>query len=433
MATITIKSGDTLSGIAKANGTTVDALMKANPSITDANKIYAGAALNLPTSPVSPPVAPVSSGSTQPAPVTPSSSVTDRVAQNSSAGTSAIPATSTLYGASVPSNTSLLEQYRSSLGLDSALKSMQDSESAYTTALQNLPKQADLYQQEQDKRGIGEMQTNLQSLDDRLASMEDAINSSEQDIRNRISAGGGVVTENQVERLVSSEKQPLIQQYQQLLEQRNQLADKLTSADNDAKTAAGLEYSDAMAPVTAAEKSLSLQKDQYGVLSDLLTQVLGASEKDADSIVAAAKDGTAQQKQDANDVISRAIQMAQLANETPAGVSYNIGGTTVTGNKSSSGGASDSDVESYALELLNNPNFSISDVPQSIRGAVLTKRDDIVNQAASTPSTTMDTSTPITAYDFGQGVNNTFTQTIPGIAKSAAGGIANFVKGLFGM
>ena len=44
-----IKSGDTLSAIAKKQGTTIDALMKANPNITDPNKIYAGASLNLPT------------------------------------------------------------------------------------------------------------------------------------------------------------------------------------------------------------------------------------------------------------------------------------------------------------------------------------------------------------------------------------------------
>jgi hypothetical protein len=43
-----IKSGDTLSALAQKNGTTVSALMKANPQIKDANKIYAGRALNIP-------------------------------------------------------------------------------------------------------------------------------------------------------------------------------------------------------------------------------------------------------------------------------------------------------------------------------------------------------------------------------------------------
>ena len=47
----TIKSGDTLSAIAVANKTTVAELMKLNPQITDANKIYAGASLNLPSAP----------------------------------------------------------------------------------------------------------------------------------------------------------------------------------------------------------------------------------------------------------------------------------------------------------------------------------------------------------------------------------------------
>lgn len=438
MATITIQKGDTLSGIAKANGTTVDALMKANPTITDANKIYAGASIALPGAPASPVVAPVSSPSPKPAPVTPSSSVTDRVGQISSPGTSSPPATSTLYGATVPTNASLLTQYRSSLGLDTALKSMQDSEQSYLDSLKNMPKQTDLYNTERANRGIDEMQTNLQSLDDRLASMEDSINGSEKDIRDRISGGGGLVTESQVQRLVASEKQPLIDSYRQLLEQRNNLADKLNTADAAAKTAAGMEYQDASAPLTAAEKALGFQKDQYSMLGDLLTQVLGASEKDANNIIAAAKDGTAQEKQNANDVIDRAIKLAQLANDTPAGTSYNIGGTTVTGNKTSSGSGvsgSDSDVESYALELLNNPNFSIANVPQSIRGAVLTKRDDIVNQASMADSTpaTSDNSAPITPYYFGQGLKDTFTQTIPGIAKSAYGGTTSFLKGLFGM
>ena len=43
-----IKSGDTLSQIAKSKGFTLKQLMAANPKITDANKIRAGATLKLP-------------------------------------------------------------------------------------------------------------------------------------------------------------------------------------------------------------------------------------------------------------------------------------------------------------------------------------------------------------------------------------------------
>jgi LysM repeat protein len=47
-STITIQSGSTLSGIARQNGTTVSALMAANPQISNPNVIYAGASLNVP-------------------------------------------------------------------------------------------------------------------------------------------------------------------------------------------------------------------------------------------------------------------------------------------------------------------------------------------------------------------------------------------------
>ena len=437
MATITIQKGQTLSGIAKQQGTTVDALMKANPTIKNANLIYAGSALNLPEAP-KPVVAPGASGSAPVAPVTPSVPVTTRVDQISSPGTSPVPAKSTLYGAEVPSSTSLLQQYRSSLGLDTALKSMQDSQTSYLDTLKNLPKKSDLYKTERTNRGIDQMQTNLQSLDDRLATMENSINDSEKDIRDRIIQSGGMVTESQTQRLVASEKNPLVEEYRKLLDERNRLADKMGVADTAAKDAAGMAYDDSTLPLTVAEKTMGFQKDQYSVLGDLLSQVFGASEKDVANIIDAAKYGKEQEKKDAQDVIDRAIKLADLANSTPAGTSYNIGGTTVTGRKTSSGSGDGtaSDVESYALELLNNPNFSIANVPQNIRGQVLAKRDQIVNdanQANEAAAASQPTQPPITAQDFGAGVKDVFTQKIPSLAKAGYTGTKNFFKGLFGI
>lgn len=443
MATITIQKGQTLSGIAQQNGTTLDAILKANPSIKNPNLIYAGSSLNLPGAPTSPVVAPKASVPTPPAPVTPSSPVTQRVDQISSPGTSGVPQKNTLYGAEVPSSTSLLTKYRSELGLDSALKSMQDNQTSYLDTLKNLPKKADIYAQEKSKLGIDVMQKNLQSLDDRLVTMELSIEDSEKDIRNRMTQGGGLVTESQTQRLVASEKQPLIDVYRKLLNERNRLADKLGVADSSAKESAGMQYEDSTLPLTIAEKTLGFQKDQYGVLGDLLKQVFGASEKDVSNIIDASKYGKEQEKKDAQDVIDRAIKLANLANDTLAGKVLDIAGTKVTGLKSTTGSGdsgSSSDIEAYALELLNNPNFTASNVPQNIRAQVLQKRDQIISeantqqQADAAVAQSLKASQPkITAQNFGAGVKDVFTQQIPSIAKSGFNTSKNFLKGLFGI
>lgn len=66
----TIKKGDTLSGIAKAQGTSVGAIQSMNKGLTDVNKIAAGGSLNLPTATKSS-AAPSTSTATTPAPKTP--------------------------------------------------------------------------------------------------------------------------------------------------------------------------------------------------------------------------------------------------------------------------------------------------------------------------------------------------------------------------
>ena len=50
MSAYRIRTGDTLSGIAQRYGTSVSALMRTNPSISNPNLIYAGRTLNVPGS-----------------------------------------------------------------------------------------------------------------------------------------------------------------------------------------------------------------------------------------------------------------------------------------------------------------------------------------------------------------------------------------------
>lgn len=49
MASYVVKKGDTLSKIAKSNGTTVHVLMSINKNISNANVIKVGQVINLPT------------------------------------------------------------------------------------------------------------------------------------------------------------------------------------------------------------------------------------------------------------------------------------------------------------------------------------------------------------------------------------------------
>ena len=79
MEPYTLKSGDTLGNLAKANNTTVDALMKLNPNIKDANKIQAGSKLNL-TAPIATP-APVAGSSPATTPINPPATSSSAITQ----------------------------------------------------------------------------------------------------------------------------------------------------------------------------------------------------------------------------------------------------------------------------------------------------------------------------------------------------------------
>jgi len=115
-----------------------------------------------------------------------------------------------------------------------------------------------------------------------------------------------------------------------------------------------------------------------------------------------------------------------------------VGTKGKTGTGSSGGSTDSNDVEAYALELLNNPDFTVSNVPQNIRAKVIAKRDQIKAEAEagstmanSTPAM-INNNPPITAQQFGEGLKEVFTKQIPGVAKNVWGGTKGFFKGLFG-
>jgi hypothetical protein len=157
----------------------------------------------------------------------------------------------------------LYTSLRERLGLDTAEKALPSKASIYDTATKQV---------EEDK-------TKLRTLDDRIAEIEKSIKQSEDDIRNRITASGGLVTESQVQRLVASEKKPLIDYYNELIENRNRLAGNITEAEKTAIQRAEAEYTD--------------QISAYQRLQDQLTELYNAGEADmvdkAEAAIAAAE------------------------------------------------------------------------------------------------------------------------------------------------
>jgi uncharacterized protein YdcH (DUF465 family) len=375
-----------------------------------------------------------------PAPVTNVNNVSSTPATNEPS----VPNQIDMYGQKTPSNVSLLNEYREKLGLNTALQNIQTGQTNLLESIKNAPKQYDIYKEELEKSGVNKLKLTLDSLDTRLAGMENAIYGAEDDIRKSITESGGMVTEDKVQRLVASESKPLIESYRKLLDERNRLADKISGAETNAKEMAGIQYEDVMRPLTIAEKELAMQKDQYSVLGDLLQQVYGASEKDVANIIDQAKYGKEEKKQEAKDVIDRAIQMAQLSLQTPVGTSFKIGDKTVTGVKTSSGSGGvtanmASEIRSSAVEDIIQFREQEADretARRQVKAAYPEIQDEVDNLIDTFYPSPESTYTPepikITARDFGAGVKDTFTKTIPNAAKSAYGGLKDFWSGLIG-
>jgi hypothetical protein len=91
--------------------------------------------------------------------------------------------------------------------------------------------------------------------------MERAIGESEEDIRKRTIQSGGLVTESQTQRLVAAEKEPLIRSYQNLLDERNRLAQRVGEEETWAGTVAGLKFEEGLQPLESLKTRLGIEKD----------------------------------------------------------------------------------------------------------------------------------------------------------------------------
>lgn len=129
------------------------------------------------------------------------------------------------------------------------------------TTLKGVPSKSKLYTDELFTRNVEPQRQQLRSLDERISAMERAIDESEEDIRKRTIQSGGLVTESQTQRLVASEKEPLLRSYRNLINERNRLAQQVGEEESRAGTIAGLKYEEALQPLETLKTRLGLEKD----------------------------------------------------------------------------------------------------------------------------------------------------------------------------
>lgn len=152
----------------------------------------------------------------------------------------------------------LYESLREKVGLDSDENKLPSKASLFDEAL----------------KPIEDQKTKLGELDTTISGIEKSIKQSEDDIRERITRSGGLVTESQVQRLVASEKKPLLDYYNELVDNRNALAGNITEAEKTAIQRAEAEYTDEL--------------NAYQKLEDNLTALYAAGEADMADKAAAA-------------------------------------------------------------------------------------------------------------------------------------------------
>lgn len=318
-----------------------------------------------------------------------------------------------IYGQSVPTQTSLLEQYRKQLGLDKLTEDI-------NTALASQPKKSDIYSKE--LAGLDPQRTQLKSLDQRIAEMESALDASEEDIRKRTLESGGLVTESQTQRLVASEKKPLVDAYNKTLGERNRLASGLGEEERLARERAGIAHEDALLPLTTAQSKLS-------AINPLFEQYFGAAKSDLDLQIKAAE--TAAEKRNAKVVTTQTDENGNVSVVTQeADGSFKVNKVGNIGKPKSTGteeAYDDNDIEAYALELLNNQNFDVSNIPQKIRAKVLKKRDAIVAEAENPqPAPSSVNLGPLSGYPNLQGLSFGSSNSTPAFLQPAAGSFSLF-------
>ena len=208
-STYKIASDDTLSGIASKYGTTISALMAANPSITNPNLIYAGNTLNIPKT-TTPTPTPTPTPTTTTPPPTDLGTITDPgktptpFDQLSAVDKQAIYDALKAATGAEPSGSDYQKQ------MMDLITNLQTQNQSYLSALQNMPTAAQQYQTYREQLGLPASEVALSSTNVEIQKTQGLIDQLEKDINARIS--GKPITEPLRRRILATEQYPLAEQ-----------------------------------------------------------------------------------------------------------------------------------------------------------------------------------------------------------------------------
>lgn len=265
----TVASGDTLTTIAQKYGTNVQALLGANPSITNPNNVQAGSSLTLPGEKKLT-TAPGNLGDVSKAVYTAVKAVPDQT--DTGAVTSAGTAAAANLGATDPVAAALAPFIENMSAAVQAIVAPAPTYESLTNEYQDLVKSS-----------------GLESLNTQMMNLKNVMDGTEDDIRAEVTASGGFASDSQVQALATSRNKVLIKQYNALAGQQAVAQDFV---DNTMK------YETADQSERDNQQSLAITKinDATGIESTMATlvqSITSNAQKNYQNIIGALPNGVA--------------------------------------------------------------------------------------------------------------------------------------------
>ena len=360
-----IQSGDTLSGIARREKTTIPELLRLNPNIKNPDLIFSGANLNLPdlannqtpiagTAP-----SPTTTGGSTPSPLSGGSSplasvVSERSGQKSE-------------------RDKFLER------LTSAFQSREEFDP--------VARRSEL----EGERGVSEKRENIATFDQEINTTLDLLDSLEGDLKER--SGEFLVADPSFRRILASERTPLTKELSTLERGRTAESAALQGDITDIERLLGTEETAANAPLSSLFEETQLRATIDELFpdqgTDKVAPIIGALDQGIEDPVEIFKALRAEGINDIgiNDIVDTITKVQSLQGEEDAftlsegQIRFDAEGNVIArgapksdGTGTGTGGSTDPTIQSWVNRIAQG-SAKVTNVPQSIRNTVVRQLD----------------------------------------------------------